>query len=116
MLLNTSLQHTGSFNGKKYRRRLQMKIETNMFKRVTVGTSMTALRYHGDRICCPVLYASVLLVSPLRSFFCVLQDTQKLVRTTPHKLLVQFYSNFTRMISTKSSCALSVCLSVCQKT
>jgi hypothetical protein len=47
-----------------------------------------------------------------RCFFCVLPDTQKLVRTTPHKQLVQFYPNFTGMISTKSSCALSVCLSV----
>jgi hypothetical protein len=45
-------------------------------------------------------------------FFCVLPDTQKLVRTTPHKLLVQFYPNITGIISTKSSCALSVCLSV----
>jgi hypothetical protein len=32
---------------------------------------------------------------------CVLPDTQKLVRTTSHKLLVQFYPNFTGMISTK---------------
>jgi hypothetical protein len=48
-------------------------------------------------------------------FFCVLPDTQKLVGTTPHKLLVQFYPNFIGMISTKSSCALSVCLSVCHK-
>jgi hypothetical protein len=48
-----------------------------------------------------------------RCFF--LRVTQKLVRTTPHKLLVQFYPNFTGMISTKSSCALSVCLFVCHK-
>jgi hypothetical protein len=41
----------------------------------------------------------------------MLPDTQKLVRTTPHKLLVQFYPNCTGMISTKSSCALSVRLS-----
>jgi hypothetical protein len=43
-------------------------------------------------------------------FFCVLPDTQKLVRTTPHKLLVQFYPNFTGIISNKSICAH--CLSV----
>jgi hypothetical protein len=46
---------------------------------------------------------------------CVARYT-KACRTTPHKLLVQFYQNFTGMISTKSSCALSVCLSVCHKT
>jgi hypothetical protein len=48
-----------------------------------------------------------------RCFFSVLPDTQKLVRTTPHKLLVQFYPNFTGIISTKSSCALSVCHKIC---
>jgi hypothetical protein len=44
-------------------------------------------------------------------FFLCFADTQKLVRTT-HKLLVQFYPNVTGMISTKSSCALSICPSV----
>jgi hypothetical protein len=48
-----------------------------------------------------------------RCFFSVLPDTQKLVRTTPHKLLVQFCPNFTGMISTKSSWALSVCHKTC---
>jgi hypothetical protein len=36
------------------------------------------------------------------------------IKNSTCKLLVQFYPNFTGMISTKSSCALSVCLSLSQ--
>jgi hypothetical protein len=35
----------------------------------------------------------------------VCPSVTKLIRTTPHKLLVQFHPNFTGMISTKSNCA-----------
>jgi hypothetical protein len=39
----------------------------------------------------------------LKHWKALVANTQKLVWTTAHKLLVQFYPNFTGMISTKSS-------------
>jgi hypothetical protein len=57
------------------------------------------------------------VVATYRDHFSVVcLSVTKLVRTTPHKLLVQFHPNFRGMINTKSCCALSICLSVCHKT
>jgi hypothetical protein len=58
-----------------------------------------------------MIFGRVMAEFDNKVFFSVLPGTQKLVRTTPHKLPVQFYPNFTEIISTKSSCALSVRLS-----